>query len=147
MPSLTRRRDPDSREETWLISYGDVHVGTIGMRSGNPPASDSWSWRCGFYPGSRPCEGTSGTAESFEAARTAFEAAWSVFLSRRTENDFQQYRRHRAFVTWTLAMLDAGCKLPTQVAGGHARCFCGEAIDIASTAQHVYAAHMKPKAA
>jgi hypothetical protein len=24
MPTLTRRRDPDSREEAWLIFYGDV---------------------------------------------------------------------------------------------------------------------------
>jgi hypothetical protein len=36
MPTLTRRRDPDSREEAWLIFYGDVHVGTISMGSGSP---------------------------------------------------------------------------------------------------------------
>jgi hypothetical protein len=29
MPPLTRRPDPDSREEDWLIFYDDVHVGTI----------------------------------------------------------------------------------------------------------------------
>ena len=33
MPTLTRRRDPDAREEAWLIFYGDVHVGTIGKRT------------------------------------------------------------------------------------------------------------------
>jgi hypothetical protein len=27
MLALTRRRDPDARQETWLI-YGNVHVGT-----------------------------------------------------------------------------------------------------------------------
>jgi hypothetical protein len=26
---LTRRRSPDARQETWLIHYGDVRVGTI----------------------------------------------------------------------------------------------------------------------
>src|SRR4051794_5534710 len=27
MPHLTRRRDRDARQESWLIHYGDVHVG------------------------------------------------------------------------------------------------------------------------
>ena len=35
MPTLTRRRDPDAREEAWLIFYGDVQVGTISMGSGS----------------------------------------------------------------------------------------------------------------
>ncbi len=36
MPELTRRRDPDALQETWLVYYGDVHAGTIAIRSGNP---------------------------------------------------------------------------------------------------------------
>jgi hypothetical protein len=28
MLALTRRRDPDARQETWLIYYGNVRVGT-----------------------------------------------------------------------------------------------------------------------
>jgi hypothetical protein len=44
-------------------------------------------------------------------------------------------------------MWDAGCKLPTQMADGRARCFCGAEIDVASMDQHIYAAHMEPKAA
>jgi hypothetical protein len=35
------------------------------------------------------------------------------------------------------AMWDAGCKLPTQVADGYARCFRGAAIGIADVEQHV----------
>jgi hypothetical protein len=63
MRSLTHRRDPDSREEAWRIFYdGDVHVGTIGMRSGNPTGGDRWSWHCGFYPGSNPGDESHGTA-------------------------------------------------------------------------------------
>src|ERR1700739_3743686 len=32
MPTLTRRRDPDASQETWLIHYGDVRIGTIAER-------------------------------------------------------------------------------------------------------------------
>jgi hypothetical protein len=34
MPALTHRRDPNAHQETWLIYYGDVHIGTIVVRSG-----------------------------------------------------------------------------------------------------------------
>ncbi len=73
--ALTRRRDPDAAHEGWLIYYGDVLVGMIAIRSGNPTKTDPWSWTCGFYPGSRPGECTMGTAATFEQARAAFEAA------------------------------------------------------------------------
>src|ERR1700682_3599501 len=52
MPALTRRRSTDAREECWHIYYGDVRVGTIAVRSGNPHDTDPWQWSCGFYPGS-----------------------------------------------------------------------------------------------
>jgi hypothetical protein len=52
MPELTRRRDPDTRQETWLIHYGDVRVGVIAERVGNPDSTPGWQWSCGFYPGS-----------------------------------------------------------------------------------------------
>jgi hypothetical protein len=38
--NLPRRRDPDY--EAWLIFYGDLHVGTIGMRSGFASARDKY---------------------------------------------------------------------------------------------------------
>jgi hypothetical protein len=94
MPALTRRSDPDARQESWLIHYGDVHVGTIAARSGNPSDTDRWGWRCGFYPGY--C--TSGTAATLGQARADFEAAWRVFLTKRTETDFQEWRDNR---DWT----------------------------------------------
>ena len=75
MTALTRRRDPDARQESWMIHYGDVHVGTIGLRSGNPFGTDQWQWRCGFYPGSEPGDCTSGTAATFDQARADFEEA------------------------------------------------------------------------
>jgi hypothetical protein len=147
MPALTRRRDPDARQESWLVYYGDVHVGSIGLRSGNPSDTDQWQWRCGFYPGSEPGDCTSGTAATFGQARADFEHAWSAFLSRRTDADFLEYRRHCAFYAWKRAMWDAGCKLPSQVASGKARCFCGEEINVTNSTAHIYAAHMEPKAA
>ena len=147
MTTLTRRRDPDSRDEAWLVFCGDVHVGTIGMGSGNPTGGDQWSWHCGFYPGSNPGDAANGTAADFEAARAAFESAWSTFLAKRTEADFLEYRQHQAAHAWKLAMWNAGCSLPTQTADGRARCFCGAPIDVKSMDQHTYAVHMEPKAA
>jgi hypothetical protein len=142
-PTLTRRRDRKARGEAWRIFYGDIHVGSIAERSGNPVGTDQWSWRCGFYPGSNPGEASYGTAASFDAARIAFEAAWSVFLAKRTEADFQEHRRHRASEAWKRAMWDAGCRLPTRVADGHSRCFCGAEIDLTSMDEHIYAAHIE----
>jgi hypothetical protein len=140
---LTRRRNPDARQESWLILYGDVHVGTIGLRSGNPFGTDPWQWRCGFYPGSEPGDCTSGTAASFDQARADFEEAWRVFLANRTEADFDEYRKHRAWTACKYAMWDPGCKLPTQLASGRSSCFCGAVIDIKGMSQHVHVVHME----
>jgi hypothetical protein len=61
MPELTRRRYPE-RHDCWHVYDGDVHVGTLARRTGNPNDIDPWEWRCGFYPGSQPGECHSGTA-------------------------------------------------------------------------------------
>jgi hypothetical protein len=74
---------------------GSVYAGTISQCVGNPGAAPRWQWRCGFYPGSRPGECTGGAAASFEEARSTFEAAWRVFLSNRTEADFETWREQR----------------------------------------------------
>jgi hypothetical protein len=47
MPVLTRRRNPDARQETWQVYYGDVRD-SIAMRSGNPADTDPWGWNCGL---------------------------------------------------------------------------------------------------
>ena len=105
--------------------------------------TDPWQWRCGFYPGSEPGDCTSGTAATFDQARADFEEAWRVFLANRTEADFDEYRKHRAWTAWKYAMWDSGCKLPTQLASGRSRCFCGAVIDIKGMSQHVHVAHME----
>jgi hypothetical protein len=71
------------------------------------------------------------------------EEAWRVFLADRTEADFDEYRKHRAWTAWKYAMCDSGCKLPTQLASGRSRCFCGTVIDIKGMSQHVHVAHME----
>jgi hypothetical protein len=112
MPALIRRRDRDAHQEIWLIYFGDVHVGAISRTVGNPNAAPQWQWRCGFYPGSGPGECKTETATSFEAARSAFQAAWRVFLSNRTEADFQAWRDQRDWTDEKYRRFDRGERMP-----------------------------------
>jgi len=68
MPALTRRRYPE-RQDCWHIYFGDVHVGTIARRIGQPCDQEAWQWQCGFYPGSGPDEQRSGTGPSAPISR------------------------------------------------------------------------------
>ncbi|WP_315774839.1 MULTISPECIES: hypothetical protein [unclassified Bradyrhizobium] len=142
MSTLTRRRDPDARDECWRIYFGDVKAGTISKRVGNPCGTQEWQWFCGFYPGSHPGEQAVGTTSTFEQARESFEAAWTDFVSRRSPADFEAWRRHRAFTAWKYAMWDAGCRMPAQSSTGRSRCFCGAPIDLRTAESHIYACHM-----
>src|SRR5215468_2689523 len=99
MPQLTRRRDPDASQETWLIHYGDVRVGVIAERVGNPDSTPEWQWACGFYLGSDLAERASGIAESFDEAR-GVRGRVAYLLAKRTEVDFADYPRDRAFHAW-----------------------------------------------
>jgi hypothetical protein len=142
MRALTRRRDPDASREAWLIHFGDIHIGSIGMRAGVPNNVDEWQWRCGFYPASHRGVRADGTAKSFNEASNSFESAWRELLPQITEADFSEHRRYPAWDAWKRAMWDTGCPLPTQVADGRSRCFCGAEINIAGVEQHVNAAHI-----
>jgi hypothetical protein len=112
MPELTRRRSPDAPEECWHVFYGDVRVGTIALRTGMPHHEDPWGWACGFYPGSHPRECTDGTAATFDQARADFGAAWRVFLSKRTESDFQAWRDQRDWTAEKYRRFDRGERMP-----------------------------------
>ena len=92
MTELTRRRDHHADREKWNILYGDVRIGSIGLRAGVPNHADQWEWSCGFYPGCDPGQHSSGPAGTFDLARAAFEAAWEQLLPTRTEADFQSWR-------------------------------------------------------
>jgi hypothetical protein len=52
-------------------------------------------------------------------------------------------RKQRAWTEWKYAMWDSGCKLPSQLASGQSRCFCGAVINITGMSQHVHVAHME----
>ena len=94
------------------ICYGDVHVGTITIRSGNPADTDPWGWSCGFYPGSHPREDQSGTATTFDQARADFEAVWCGFLSKRTDADFEAWRDNRDWTAEKYRRFDRGEHMP-----------------------------------
>jgi hypothetical protein len=89
-----------------------VRVGTIARRVGNPFDTDPWEWTCGFYPGSHPRECTSDTSETFHQARSEFEAAWAVFLSKRTEADFHEWRDQRDWTAEKYRRFDRGERMP-----------------------------------
>jgi hypothetical protein len=128
MPELTRRRYPE-RPDCWHVYYGDVHVGTIALRTGIPHDEDPWGWSCGFYPGSNPGECTNGASPTFDQARADFEAAWRVFLTKRTEVDFQAWRDARDWTARKYAMWERGERLPSQKPSSLMTCPCGEVFD------------------
>ena len=140
MPFLTRRRSTES-PDCWHIYCGDVQAGTIAMRTGNPHDTEPWEWICGFYPGSKPGEIQSGTSATFEDARAEFANAWKIFFANRTEVDFQAWRYQRDSTGWKYAMGDRGFKLPTQLASGRSKCFCGADLTIGNVTDHIRAAH------
>jgi hypothetical protein len=142
MTALTRRRNNEPHREGWRIFHGDIQVGTIARRAGVPLDAEQWSWTCGFYPGLEPGQTRAGSAPSYEAARSEFERAWRQLLPELAPESFETYRRHLAFERWKQCMWKEGFKMPTQLTGGRSQCFCGTPIDVASTEQHVYQAHM-----
>jgi hypothetical protein len=136
MPALSRRRSKHSPQECWHVYYGDVRVGTIAIRIGIPHDEDPWGWDCGFYPGAHPGEHQSGTAMTFEDARVDFECAWQVFLSNRTEADFQAWRDKRDWTARKYALWDAGKRLPPnewepgKPCSRFMKCPCGQVFDM-----------------
>jgi hypothetical protein len=91
--------------------------------------------------GRRPGEIQSGTAATFDEARAEFASAWKIFLSNRTEADFQAWRHQRDWTGWKYAMWDAGFKLPTQLPSGRSKCFCGADLTISGVTDRVRSAH------
>ena len=70
-----------------------------------------------------------GSAATFEQARADFEAAWKVFLSNRTEADFQEWRDQRDWTARKYATWERGEKLPSQIPPSMMMCPCGERFD------------------
>jgi hypothetical protein len=80
---------------------------TIRRRNAAEPSE----WHCGFYPG-RPGR-RYGTSPSFEAARTALEAAWREHLPKRSEADFQAWCDHEAWTAEKYRRFDRHERLPS----------------------------------
>jgi hypothetical protein len=142
MPALTRRKDAE-RPDWWRIYFGDISVGSIGKCAGVPLHVDQWEWSCGLTIGSNRGSVAVGTAASFDEAREAFGAAWATIEPQLAPEDFDAHRRQRAWTAWKYAMHDANLPLPTQLASGRARCFCGVEIDNRGMDDHVAAAHLE----
>jgi hypothetical protein len=129
MPQLTRRRSSDAREECWQIFYGDVRVGTISKRFGIPNDQPRWGWTCGFYPGSHPGDCTGGAAATLDHARADFEAAWRIFLAKRTEADFREWRDQQEWTERKYAAWKRGERMPSQKPSSLMTCPCGQVFD------------------
>jgi hypothetical protein len=65
-----------------------------------------------LLPGSDPGEQTKGTSASFDLARADFEVAWAVFLSNRTEADFEAWRDQRDWTEKKYRRFDRGERMP-----------------------------------
>ena len=61
---------------------------------------------------SNPGEQRSGTAGTSDHARAAFEAAWRVYLPKRSEADFQAWRDQRDWTAEKYRRLDRGERMP-----------------------------------
>jgi hypothetical protein len=146
MTSLTCRRDPDASHEAWLI-----FLQSCARRHDQHAIRQSYRRRSivvalRLRSGSNPSDTINGTATNFDVARAPFESARSVFLSRRTEADFQEYPRYRASDAWKQTMWKPAVSCRPKPQTARSRCFCGAAISIANMDEHSYAAHMEPDA-
>jgi hypothetical protein len=91
---------------------GPESAGTIARRVGCPIDVDQWEWVCGFYPCMAPGQHQNGTAETFEAARADFEAAWRTILPTCTGADFQAWRDQEAWTAEKYRRFDRGERMP-----------------------------------
>jgi hypothetical protein len=133
MLALTRRRDSDDNQGTWLIHYDDIRVGSIAMRTGVPIDKDQWGWSVGFYPASDRGLRASG-AKTFDAARH-FRYGLAVAAPQVHRSRFHSIPA--APRLRCMEARDVGCKPQTADAGGgrpvnvllwrgDRRCGCGE---------------------
>lgn len=146
MTTLTRRPDYNPQRKSWKIYYDDVRVGHIGQRAGAPVHAEQWGWRCGFYPGMTPGAQRSGTADTFEAARAAFETAWAELLPTIPDGAFAEWRNDCDWRAEMAARRARGEKLVSEIRSTMMRCVCGTAFDSWRPAEsyphreHIYAA-------
>lgn len=135
--TLTRRRDNTENLEQWSIWDGDVCVGLM-RNIGSTGAKMVWQWSC--------WGNESGSEDTYEAARAAFQKAWDRIWPTITEAERDAFRFQEAHTAWKYAMWDAGCRMPTQSPEGWSVCFCGTRITTNRVSDHIRAVHMGPNA-
>ncbi|WP_426525626.1 hypothetical protein [Bradyrhizobium sp. McL0615] len=77
-----------------------------------PNAKNVWTWSAGFYPGSKPGSIKTGTAGTFDEAKTKFTVAWLKFAHSRTPEDFAAWRDEQRWTAGKYAARDAGNPVP-----------------------------------
>ena len=81
-------------------------------------------------------------AATFDQARADFESAWRLFLSKRTEEDFQEWRDQRDWTARKYALWDAGKRLelpshgPGKPVNRFRKCLCGAIFDMRGRMKH-----------
>jgi hypothetical protein len=83
-----------------------------------------------------------GIATTFDQARDDFEQAWRAIQPKIDESVLPGAPATRARTAWKYAMHDAGAKLPTELASGQSKCFCGAELTAESISDHVLAVYM-----
>ena len=73
--------------------------------------------------------GTGGAAATLDQAKADFEAAWLVFLAKRTEVDFQEWRDQQEWTERKYDMRKRGERSPTQNPSSLMTCPCGQIFD------------------
>jgi hypothetical protein len=139
MPELTRRRYSE-RQDCWHIYFGDVHVGTISRRVGQPHDEDPWDGCAASIPAPTPASKPAAPLPSLNRRARTFEQAWLAFSARRTEADYQAWRDQRGWTAKKYAMHESGERMPTQKPNPMMLCPCGETFDsqrLAHTLIHV----------
>ncbi|QOZ69134.1 hypothetical protein SAMN05192541_109286 [Bradyrhizobium arachidis] len=146
------RRSDNPHGEIWLVYFDEVRIGTIGERAGVPVHADQWAWSVGFYPDMDPGRQRSGIHSSFDAAREAFEAAWSALLPNLSENAFAEWRRDRDWRAEVAQKRARGEKLASEIIRSTLmRCPCGTTFDSWKPDEsyphraHIYAAQTEGK--
>ena len=112
MPVLTRRRDPDAQQETWLIHYGDTHIGTITLHAG-VGGVDRWAWSCAFYPASHRGVRADGQRQDLRRCPRCFRRGLASAVAR----DYQEGLRRTSTLSCTGSMEERDVERWLQAAG------------------------------
>ncbi|MET4347072.1 hypothetical protein ABIC08_007711 [Bradyrhizobium sp. RT9b] len=97
--------------------------------------ADQWGWSIGFYPGMEPSTDRRGIAATFEAAREAFEAAWTELKPAIPEIAFAEWRQDRDWRAAKAAKRARGEKLDSEIRNTLMRCVCATTFDSWSSAE------------